>query len=443
MDDLYQYTSSAVNDDNKQNEQDDPLIKAFTSFGWGQRFNSLMDTVKKQSEAFVDVTKKDLQEFANVLRDDSTEIVEQLSQSTTSDQTVTASSARGAGDADTDEQGSGMSFTALREGLGRINPMNLTSLREGLTDTLGQLPAQLSSTVKLPDNLKLSDLQRELDQGTKFAEQYLQTFGSDVLTALQRTVTVLEPEDDDVPEGSRNAMPKAASRIFATRKEALLADMQTNQHTFLDDPRANASDSDEKLLDTFVSGFHIDEYTEEIARLLENTPELRATMDELGNRDDVHENVHVQSYFFLFSVPVQVDYTTFWQRYFYHAWKIDQEEQKRQLIAKGADNDDDDFKWDSDDDELAEASGGKASKAAAATMATTRAAGKEKQPMLAHDDAHDTSKSDTDFSNISGPPSTEASLVSPPLKSQNDTEEWVKPKAQNAGHDDDSDSDWE
>jgi hypothetical protein len=54
MDDLYQYTASAVNSNNnntvnsEQDAQNDPLIKAFTNFGWGQRFNSLMDTVKKQ-----------------------------------------------------------------------------------------------------------------------------------------------------------------------------------------------------------------------------------------------------------------------------------------------------------------------------------------------------------------------------------------------------------
>lgn len=34
-------------------------------------------------------------------------------------------------------------------------------------------------------------------------------------------------------------------------------------------------------------------------------------------------------------VPVQVNYVLFWKRYFYHAWKIEEEDKKRQLITKG------------------------------------------------------------------------------------------------------------
>lgn len=53
-------------------------------------------------------------------------------------------------------------------------------------------------------------------------------------------------------------------------------------------------------------------------------------------------------------VPVQVSYTTFWQRYFYHLWKIEKDEEKRRLIVKGVQDEDDteeDFQWDSEDEE--------------------------------------------------------------------------------------------
>ncbi|ORX44102.1 BSD-domain-containing protein [Hesseltinella vesiculosa] len=418
MDDLYQYTSNALNDNNQQ-EQDDPLIKAFSNFGtmgWG-RWHSLVDTVKKQGEAFVDVTKKDLQEFASVLRDDGTDIAEHLSQSTTSEKTVTTQQDGQLADS---SNSSTTSFAALRDGLDKINPFNLTSLRDGLTDTLSQLPSQISSTVKLPDNIKLGELQRELDQGTKFAEQYLQSFGSEVLHALQRTVTVLDPEDDS-SRSPETTVSKASSRIFATRKEALQAKMQSDPNNFLLDPRDGLSESEQSVFDTFVVGFHINEYTDEIARLLDANPDLRQTMDDL--------------------VPVQVDYTHFWQRYFYHTWKIDQEEQRRQMIVKGADHDDDDFKWDSDDEDLVADASSPLEPSSSALHVTTD---KGKQPDVHQEDAsHDTNKSDTDYSNISGPPSTEASLVSPPLKSQNDAEDWVKPKADHPENNDDSDSDWE
>lgn len=53
MDDLYQYASAAVNSNTPNNNQagsedNDIVLQAFSNFGWGQRFNNLLDTVRKQ-----------------------------------------------------------------------------------------------------------------------------------------------------------------------------------------------------------------------------------------------------------------------------------------------------------------------------------------------------------------------------------------------------------
>lgn len=57
MDDLYQLTAEAVNQNTskedaekqrQQQEQEDVVLKAFNSFGFGKRWDSLLDTVKKQ-----------------------------------------------------------------------------------------------------------------------------------------------------------------------------------------------------------------------------------------------------------------------------------------------------------------------------------------------------------------------------------------------------------
>lgn len=57
MDDLYQFTADAVNQNKggedaekqrQQQEQDDIVLKAFNSFGFSKRWDSLLDTVKKQ-----------------------------------------------------------------------------------------------------------------------------------------------------------------------------------------------------------------------------------------------------------------------------------------------------------------------------------------------------------------------------------------------------------
>lgn len=85
----------------------------------------------------------------------------------------------------------------IRENLAKINTVNFTSLREGLTQTLNQtLPSQITS-VRLPENMDLAQLQEGLANGTRSAEHYLQKFGTDVISALKNTVTVLAPEEEE------------------------------------------------------------------------------------------------------------------------------------------------------------------------------------------------------------------------------------------------------
>ncbi|KAL0094180.1 hypothetical protein F4703DRAFT_1817028 [Phycomyces blakesleeanus] len=451
MDDMYQYAASAVNE-NKEvasknvPEEEDVILKAFTNFGWGQRFNSLVDTVKKQSEALVEVTKKDLQEFAQVLREDlvddasdderdqknkdEEEESDDQSNLNESSSTIQPSESKGKQRAissttttdNTTIEPNTVDTTAtettttyaplqsLRDNLSKINTVNLESLKDGLTNYIHTLPAQLPP-IKLPDNIDLTTLREEASQGTRFAEQYIQKFGAEVIQILGKAVTVIEPTEREIKdqdsarmEESEQKSPEGA-RVWATRKEALLAALRTDPDNFLKDPAEKLEteterENEKRVVDTFNAGFNATEYTDEISRLLEEHSDLRDMMDKL--------------------VPVQVSYALFWQRYFYHAWKIDQDEQKRQWIVKEAsvqDNQDTEFKWDYSDDE-----------------------DNEKSSV----DPKKDKGSDTDYSTISAPHSTEPSLMSPPLKanSATDAEEWVKPDNQKK-EESDSDSDWE
>ncbi|KAI9279311.1 hypothetical protein BY458DRAFT_432006 [Sporodiniella umbellata] len=268
-----------------QDEQDDVILKAFTNMGWGKKWTSL-------SEAFVEGTKNDLKEFAQVLTEDAEEETEEEDHS----------------------------LEIIRESLASINTVNFLSLKDGLLNALEQqLPAQVQS-VRLPENMNLAHLKEGLVKGTQSAEHYLQTFGGDVISALRNTVTVIAPEEQQ--EVASNP------RIYATRKEALLAKMQVDEDTYLKD----IEEEEKKTFETFENDFKIEEYTDKVSELLKTYPDLQKTMESI--------------------VPVQVSYPVFWQRYFYHAEKIEQDEQKRQLIVQGVKEDDEnDFKWDSDDEE--------------------------------------------------------------------------------------------
>jgi hypothetical protein len=160
-----------------------------------------------------------------------------------------------------------------------------------------------------------------------------------------------------------------------------LAKINTSQDIYLNEP----IEKDQKLYNTFISGFHIDEYKDEMSQLLEKNPNLKETMNRL--------------------VPVQVTYNVFWKRYFFYVWKLDQDE-----MNDNWENESDDSGANGDDE---------------MTDTKTSVVNDKKEA------------SDTDFSHISGPPSTDASFLSPSLRSTED--EWVKADRKRS----DDDSDWE
>lgn len=61
----------------------------------------------------------------------------------------------------------------------------------------------------------------------------------------------------------------------------MVAELRTDKSYFLVPPTQEDVD-EKKIYETFVAGFSVEEYTDEIAKLLQEYPELRQTMDELG-----------------------------------------------------------------------------------------------------------------------------------------------------------------
>ncbi|KAI9258932.1 hypothetical protein BDA99DRAFT_514559 [Phascolomyces articulosus] len=308
MDDVYQYTNEAVQSNRgtqhaqQQEEEEDVILNAFNNFGFGRRWSTLVDTVKKQSEQVVNVTRNDLQEFAQVLRDDTTQTVEKISKSVKPD-VKGKGRAKNVSDFDQGEQ------------------EDDDDDDEGIWSYVWHQTQQLPSALRLPDNMDLGKLREEMDQGTRYAEHYLQKFGSEVLDTVNKALDIIDYDEEDgqqqEPEGRPSTSSNRTKRIFATRNERLLAEMRTDADTFLN-----------QVPDTIE--FDVEKKTDEIAQTLSEFPDLREMMDRL--------------------VPVQVSYVLFWQRYFYHVQKIEKEDEKRQIIAKGAD-DEGEFKWDSEDED--------------------------------------------------------------------------------------------
>ncbi|KAI7877935.1 hypothetical protein K492DRAFT_238885 [Lichtheimia hyalospora FSU 10163] len=325
MDDVYQYTADAVTANKNNNthnvqtdqEEEDPLVNAFNNFGFGRRWSNLVDSVKKQSEQVINVTRNDLQEFAQVLREDTTQTVEKLSNTMAAGPTSPSSTKN-----TKDIKGKGKATAVSQHEQSEDN--NTTS--GGVWNYINQISSQLPSAIHLPGNIDLGRLREEMDQGTRFAEQYMQKFGTEVMQTLNKTITVLNPDDPSTTQGKQSSeqhdstKQPTSTRVFANRKDQLLAEMRSNEDTFLNDV------NDTKDMEQFDA----EKRTEEIAKLLDEYSELREMMDNL--------------------VPVKVSYVLFWKRYFYHAWKIEEDDKKRQLITKAA-QEEEDFKWDSEDED--------------------------------------------------------------------------------------------
>ncbi|KAI8146929.1 hypothetical protein BJV82DRAFT_597077 [Fennellomyces sp. T-0311] len=366
MDDIYHYTTEAVqaNDSNsKQSEQDDVILNAFNSFGFGQRWNSLVDTVLQQSEQVVNVARNDLQEFAQVLRDDTTQTVEKISKSVKPD-------VKGKKRATNDDD-------------------------EGIWGYIRQ--AQLPAALRLPDNIDLGKLREEMDQGTRFAEQYLQKFGAEVIQTVNKHIGLYD-DDEEEPEGRPSTSSNPGKRsIFATRKERLLAEMRTDPETFTVKVPSDSVD--------------VEKRTDEIAQTLDEFPDLREMMDRL--------------------VPVEVSYVLFWQRYFYHHQRIEHEDEKRQIIAKGAE-DEDEFKWDSDDEDDEE-------------VTSKNLSSKDKEALGKNESSKgkDKPSKDKEIVHKSEPVPSKDTAVPKTTDETPKAEVEDKSKKQEKPADDDSDSDWE
>lgn len=154
----------------------------------------------------INVTRNDLQEFAQVLREDTTQTVEKLSKTVaaapTSPTTTTNTK---------DIKGKGKATAVSQHEEEEKNEGNNTT--SGVWNYINQISSQLPSAIHLPGNIDLGRLREEMDQGTRFAEQYMQKFGTEVMQTLNKTITVLDPEDEQSTIKGKQQQPEQHDSI--------------------------------------------------------------------------------------------------------------------------------------------------------------------------------------------------------------------------------------
>jgi hypothetical protein len=266
-------------------------FRAFSASPWGVRIGGLWDNVRKQGETYYEGAKQEYtaasEEAAKGLSDLKQSIVGRtrgLSLSTPS-HTERA-----------DKGGEGETGATAAEASRLVDNQGEVSAAAG-EGFLSRLKAEAARRLK------------ELEKAEEAADEAIMRFGVNIGQKLRDAVSIVPPDAESSSKVLFESTDAEGKRVIhATRFEAQLHVIHSNMESFTRDPV-----SDE--WPAFKEKCNVDNKTSEIAADLEKYSELRSAMEKL--------------------VPEQVDYASFWCRYYFLRLVIETEEQKRKELLKG------------------------------------------------------------------------------------------------------------
>ncbi|PKX98407.1 BSD domain-containing protein [Aspergillus novofumigatus IBT 16806] len=363
-------------------------FRAFSASPWGIKIGGLWDNVRKQGESYYEGARQEYaaasEEAAKGLSDLKETIVGRTRGLSLSTAFTSASSERSKDETPTP--------TAPRAGESQEEGASDAGASEGF---LSRFKAEAARRLK------------EIEKAEEAADEAILRFGMTIGQKLREAVSIVPPDAESSNKilfESKDAEGKRV--IHATRFEAQLHVIHSNLESFTKDP---VSDK----WATFKEEFNVDNKTDAIAVDLEKYPELRSAMEKL--------------------VPEQVDYATFWSRYYFLRLVIETEEQKRKELLKGANVDEEEeVAWDDDSDDDTDSP----STPQVKTNNTTQIPTVDKSKLLKPDeprrsnDQQSQPDSESSYDLVSG--NTSRAPGSPKEKSPT-----------TAAKDDDSDEDWE
>ncbi|KAJ2798782.1 hypothetical protein H4R20_004693, partial [Coemansia guatemalensis] len=295
-----------------------PTLNSMFGFAasWGRKLQSdlqlesFVDQVKKQSEEVAKAYSQDISEFAQAVRTGAARGIDELST--------------------------------------RFNQLKTDLETEANADT-----STTDAERAVQTNAERSSVFETLKKQQEKTKRLMSRLGTD-LEDLLRDAIVIEAPGSASTEEQRSA----ARKIIYDRRMAQLAAIQESESTYLTDPHTSAvatpgsttkdisPDDEEKAetdvagnkaqqtadYDKFVAELSLDDKKDEMAQLLEANPAMA----------DIHKRI----------VPDKVSEIVFWTRYFFHVWKVEQEEIRRKNLVEAAvaATKEDEFSWDMDDD---------------------------------------------------------------------------------------------
>ncbi|KAF3917898.1 hypothetical protein ABW20_dc0108154 [Dactylellina cionopaga] len=289
----------------------DEAYKTIQTTAWGARFGAILETVKKQGEVYYDVTKNEYAQRTEQAQKGWTGLREAV---------VTRSRALSTGTAP----------EAIPEAPGEEETGESSASAERSTSP-NQTSASLIARLRAEAVKGITEVQKAEDA----ADAYLAKFGANLGSFLRDAVTIAPPTEEEIAAEKANekkdvlfetrGSEESKRPIHTTRLDAQLHLLHSNLDNFKSDPRS------EKYKSEWSPNFSADKKTEQIAKDLEQYPELRSSMEKL--------------------VPGDVPYEDFWKRYYYFRGELDAEEQKRKELLKVAAKEEEEVGWEEDSEE--------------------------------------------------------------------------------------------
>lgn len=275
-------------------------FRAFSASPWGARIGGLWDNVRKQGESYYEGARQEYAAASEEAVKGFSDLRETIVGRTRGLSLSTPFSAGGA-EKTTDEASTP---TASRAGEGDSGEGGESSEKGAGAGTNANSSEGFLSRFKAEAGRRL----KELEKAEEAADEAILRFGQNIGQKLRDAVSIVPPGTDPSKILFESKDSEGKRVIHATRFEAQLHVIHSNLDSFTKDPV-----SDE--WPAFQKEFNVDNKTSDIAADLQKYPELRAAMEKL--------------------VPEQVEYATFWSRYYFLRLVIETEEQKRKELLKG------------------------------------------------------------------------------------------------------------
>ena len=247
---------------------------------------------------------------------------------------------------------------------------------------------------------------KQIEKAEDAADEALEKFGVNIKNFLRDAVTIRPPSEDETKGELLFESKDADGRrvVHANRFDAQLHVIHSTLSSFTKDP-------DSPQYTSWSHEFDAEKETDAIATDLDKYPELRRAMEK--------------------AVPEQVDYPTFWTRYYFLRHVIETEEQRRRELLKDT-LAQEEVAWDDDDDEDSPTRSRAASKGAAAGGVTpTKSTSKDSDYLKPNEprrsNEHSVADSDASYDLVSGAPSRgPGSPKDRPktLQEESDEEDW-------------------